>query len=156
MSASQRVSVTLDRPGAALTLSKSEAFTAVLAAAVAVDGVLRTEEDRRLREVLATTRWMLGLREDAVAAAARRGFDLMAAHGLPAVLKTSADAIAPDMRATTFALAVDLVLADGRLGSRENTFIDQLQTALQIDGDLAGKIVDVLLIKNRASGQPDV
>lgn len=52
--------------------------------------------------------------------------------------------------------AVDLVLADGRLGSREDTFIDQLQTALQIEGDLARKILDVLLIKNRVSGRPDV
>jgi hypothetical protein len=71
-------------------------------------------------------------------------------------MKASADAIPSDMRATTFALAVDLVLADGRLGSRESTFIDQLQTALQIEGTLARKILDVLLIKNRASGRPDV
>jgi len=147
---------TLDRPTAALTLSQSEAFAAVLAAAVAVDGVLGTEEDRRLKDVLATTRWALGLSEVAVGGAAKRGFDLTAAHGLPAVLKASADAIAPDMRATTFALAVDLVLADGRLGSRENTFIDQLQSALQIEGDLARRIVDVLLVKNRASGPPDM
>ena len=66
------------------------------------------------------------------------------------------DAIPPDLRATTFALAVDLTLADGRLGSSETAFIDQLQTALQIEGELARRIFDVLLIKNRASGPPDV
>lgn len=146
---------TRDRQGAALTLSQSEAFTVVLAAAVVVDGVLGIEEDRRLKEMLATTRWVVGLGEQAVGEAAKRGLDLIAAHGLPAVLKASADAIAPEMRATTFALAVDLVLADGRFGSRENTFIDHLQTALQIESDLARKILDVLLIKNRASGQPE-
>jgi uncharacterized tellurite resistance protein B-like protein len=147
---------TSDRPPAALTLSQAEAAAVVLAAAVAVDGVLGTEEERRLKDVLATTRWALGLSEAAVDGAAKRGFDLIAAHGLPAVLKASADALAPDMRATIFALAVDLVLADGRLGSRENAFIDQMQTALQIQEALARKIVDVLLIKNRASGRPDV
>jgi hypothetical protein len=48
------------------------------------------------------------------------------------------------------------VLADGRLGSRESAFIDQLQAALQIEHILARKVLDVLLIKNRASGRPDV
>jgi hypothetical protein len=59
------------------------------------------------------------------------------------------------LQATTFALAVDLVLADGRLGSRESTFIDQLRAALRLDGEAARTILDVLLVKNRASGRPD-
>ena len=147
---------TLDNPVAALRLSQSEAIVAVLAGAVAVDGVVGSEENRRLGEVLASTRWVLGLSEDRVAGAAKRGRDLIATHGLPAVLEASADAIPPDLRPTMFALAVDLVLADGCLGSPENSFIDHLQGALQIDGELSRKIVDVLLIKNRASGRPDV
>lgn len=59
-------------PVAALTLSQSEAIVAVLAAALTVDGVLETEEDRRLNEVLATTRWTLRLSERAVAGAAKK------------------------------------------------------------------------------------
>ena len=51
---------------------------------------------------------------------------------------------------------MDLVLADGRLDDRESALVDTLQSALQIDGDLACRIVDVLLIKNRASGRPDL
>jgi hypothetical protein len=146
---------TLDRPTAALMLSPSEAIVAVLAAAIAADGIIGIAEARRLEGVLGTMRWVLGLGQDAVAGAARRGVHLLAAHGVPAVLKTSAESIPPDLRATTFALAVDLVLADGRLGSSENAFIEQLQTALRIEGTLASKIVHVLLLKNRASGPPD-
>jgi len=146
----------LDRPVTALTLSQSEAIVTVLVGAVTVDGVLRAEEARRLNDVLATSRWMLGIGTGAAARAAKQGLDLIASHGLPAVLNASTDAIPPDLRATTFALAVDLVLADGRLGTRENTFIDDLQTALQIEGELARKILDVLLIKNRTSGRPEV
>ncbi|MBI3046694.1 MAG: hypothetical protein HYY76_00130 [Acidobacteria bacterium] len=129
---------------------------AILVAGVAVDGVLGAEEARRLSEVLATTRWAIGLGEEAVAAVTKRGLDLIAEHGLRAVLRAGADAIPDEFRATTFALAIDVVLADGRLGSRENTFIDQLQSALQVEADLARKITEVLLIKNRASGRPDV
>ena len=148
---------TLERPVMRLMpLSQADAIVALLAGAVAVDGVVGIEETRRLNEVLATTRWRMGLGEEAVAGAAKQGLDLIATYGLPSVLKASADAIPPDLRATTFAVAVDLVLADGRLGNRESTFIDQLQTALQIEGKLARKILDVLLIKNRTSGRPDV
>lgn len=139
-----------------MPLSQADAIVALLAGAVAADGVVGTEETRRLNEVLATARWRIGLGEESVAGAAKQGLNLIATHGLPSVLKASADAIPPDLRATTFAVAVDLVLADGRLGNRESTFIDRLQTALQIEGKLARKIVDVLLIKNRASGHPDV
>ena len=147
---------TLHRHAAALTLSQSEAILAVLASAVAVDGMLGTEEVRTLEQVLATARWSLGLTEQAVAAAAQQGREVIAKHGLPAVLSASADAIPRDLHPTIFALAVDLALADGRLGSQEATFIDHLQAALHIDGRLARKILDVLVIKNRASGRPDI
>jgi hypothetical protein len=44
----------------------------------------------------------------------------------------------------------------GQQGSSECTLIDHLQRAFGIEGELARKIVDVLLIKNRAGGQPDL
>ena len=138
-----------------MPLSHADAIVALLAGAVAIDGVVGTEETRRLNELVATTRWRLGLGEEAVAVAAKQGLDLIATHGLPSVMKASADVIPPDLRDTPFALAVDLVLADGRLGNRESTFIDQLPTAPQIEAELARKILALLLIKNRSTGPPD-
>jgi hypothetical protein len=60
-----------------------------------------------------------------------------------------------ELRPTTFALATDLALADGRLGIRESALLDELQRVLGITNELARKITEVLLIKNRASGRPD-
>jgi tellurite resistance protein len=139
-----------------LKLSRSEAVVAVLVGCAAVDGVLRAEEADRLNEVLASSRWILESGVEAAAGVTTRALNLITDHGLPAVLTACAEAIPAELRATTFALAIDLTLADGRLGSRENTLIDQLQRALRIDGDLARKIIEVLLIKNRASGRPDI
>ena len=141
---------------APLTLSHSEAVVAVLVGCVAADGVLRAEEAGRLNETLSSTRWALGTGVEATAGATTRAIILIAEHGLPAVLGACARAIPVEWHATAFALAMDLVLADGRLGNRENACVDTLQRALEIDGDLARKIVDVLLIKNRASGRPDL
>ena len=138
-----------------LKLSRSDAVVAVLVGCAAVDGVLRAEEAGRLNEVLTSSRWILESGVEATAGVTTRALNLITDHGLPAVLAACADAIPAELRATTFALAIDLTLADGRLGSRENTLIDQLQRALRIDGDVARKIIEVLLIKNRASGRPD-
>lgn len=139
-----------------LRLSRSDAVVAVLVGCAAVDGVLRAEEAGRLNEVLTSSRWILESGVEATAGATTRALNLITDHGLPAVLTACGEAIPAELRATTFALAIDLTLADGRLGSRENALIDQLQRALRIDADLARKIIEVLLIKNRASGRPDV
>jgi tellurite resistance protein len=139
-----------------LELSPAEAVVTVLVGSAAVDGVLRAEEASRLNEIFASNRWIFEVGAEATAGLRARAINLIADHGLPAVLTACADAIPADLRPTTFALAVDLALADGRLGSRENTLIDQLHRALRIDDGLARKIVDVLLIKNRASGRPDL
>ena len=152
MSGSDHARLQHDAP---LTLSRSEAVVAVLVGCVAADGVLRAEEAGRLNEALSSTRWALGTGVEATAGGTTRAISLIAEHGLPAVFSACAKAISVEWHATTFALAMDLVLADGRLGDRESACVDTLQSALQIDGDLARTIVDVLLIKNRASGRPD-
>jgi hypothetical protein len=96
-----------------------------------------------------------GHRIEATTAATGRALNLLADHGLPAVLSACAEAIPGDLRAT-FALAVDLALADGRLRTRDSAQIDQLQGTLRIERELARNIVDVLLIKNRANVAPDL
>ena len=141
---------------ASTPLSLSEAVVTVLVGCVAVDGVLKAEEASRLSEALSSTRWVLGTGAVATADVTKRAINLLTERGLPAVLGACAKAIPATLHATTFALAMDLVLADGRLGDRENTVVDQLQGALQIDEHLARKIIEVLLIKNRASGRPDL
>ena len=129
---------------------------AVLVGAATADGILRRDENSRLTELLGSSRFGLGIGIEATTAATTRALNLLADHGLAAVLSACAEAIPPDLRATAFALAVDLALADGRLGSRESALIDQLQGALRIEGELARTIIEVLLIKNRASGAPDL
>lgn len=139
-----------------LRLSRSDAVVAVLVGAAAADGILRSEENSRLTELLGSSRCGLGVGIEATAAATSRALNLLADHGLPAVLSACAEAIPAHLLATTFALAVDVALADGRLGTRESALIDQLQSTLRIEGELARKIIDVLLIKNRGGGAPDV
>jgi hypothetical protein len=69
-------------------------------------------------------------------------------HGIPSAVQAAAAIIPKELRATTFAVAIDLMLSDGRLSPKEESFADELRTLLNVERDTAATIVDVLLTKN--------
>lgn len=138
-------------PAEPLALPVPDAIAAILVASVAADGDLNAEEAIRMNSILSTTRVLRQAGDGSTQRLAERAIGLLTDHGLPAVLTACAKAIPADLRPTTFALAVDVVLADGRIGPREKTFIDELQAVLCVDDATALKIVDVLLIKNHTA-----
>lgn len=129
-------------------LPVADAIAAVLVASVAADGDLSAEEAVRMNSILSTARVLRQAGDASMQGLAERAVRLLTDYGLPAVLTACAKVIPADLRPTTFALATDLVLADGRIGDREKTFVDQLQAVLRVDDATALKIVEVLLIKN--------
>jgi hypothetical protein len=74
--------------------------------------------------------------------------DRIKQRGTDHVLREAAATIPKELAVTTFALAVDLMLSDGRLTENEQRFADELRTMLNIDREMGGRIVDVLTIKN--------
>ena len=126
-----------------------EAIASLLVAAIAVDGAVGADEAIRIDDVLSTSRLLRQGGNGSTQALANRAIVLLTEYGLPAVLTGCAKVIPSDLRATAFALATDLTLADGRIGDREKAYLDELQGVLQIDDATAEKIVEVLLIKNR-------
>lgn len=127
----------------------AEAMASLLVAAVAVDGMVSTEEAARMGGLLGTSKVFRQAGNGSTQALANRAIALLTEYGLPAILTGCAKVIPADLRPTAFALATDLALADGRIGDREKAFIDELQVVLNIDDDTAAKIIEVLLIKNR-------
>jgi uncharacterized tellurite resistance protein B-like protein len=50
-----------------------------------------------------------------------------------------------------FALVIELLLADGFLGEKEKEILEYLTDLLKIESELAQKIVEVMLIKNKGN-----
>lgn len=73
---------------------------------------------------------------------------LVEQHGAFAVLEAGARKIPRHVRPAAFALAADLVLADGKIEPSERRFLDRLAADLQLDSQTAGQIRDVMLVKN--------
>ena len=78
-----------------------------------------------------------------------RVLNVMKKQGPAALIESAKETLTPEMKETAFAVAADLVLADGVVEDTEKKFLDDLQKALEIKDDLALKIAEVLVIKNR-------
>jgi uncharacterized tellurite resistance protein B-like protein len=64
------------------------------------------------------------------------------------VIRAAAREIPARLRPAAFAVAADLVLADGKLERVERTFLQRLGQELRLDRDTTGRILAVMLIKN--------
>ena len=133
-----------------LTLSVHEAMAAILIASVSVDGALSVDESSRIQNLLSTSRLFKAASGTAGAGSVERAVTLLQERGVDSVLTACGEALPPELHATAFAVAVDVVLCDARVEAREKAYIDSLQGALGVDDATALKIVEVLLIKNRA------
>ena len=75
--------------------------------------------------------------------------DAIDAKSRPAVFSAAVKGLPSDLRDTVYALAADIVFADGRTEAEELTFLREIQTALEIPDDLATKVIEVVRIKNK-------
>lgn len=60
----------------------------------------------------------------------------------------AADALPAPLERTAFAIAVDVLLADGHLRTTELQFVEQLRRVLRIRQSFADAVVEVLRTKN--------
>jgi|CXWL01.1.fsa_nt_gi uncharacterized tellurite resistance protein B-like protein len=131
------------------TLTKQEAVAAVLLITVAADGNISSEE---VESVIAISNRMQLLRSqtaDQFNEMMRKLIGILQKQGYEFLLNKATEAMPADLKQTAFAVAADLMFADGFIEEKEKTVIEAIQRAMQIPDDLALKIVEVLQIKNR-------
>lgn len=129
-------------------LDVDEAIIALVVAAMDASGHVSPEEGARAHHLVWSMRRFRSKAPDAVGRRIERVKSLIEDHGAQAVIERAARAIPPRLRAATFAVAADLVLADARMERLERRFLDRLASDLRLDRDEAGDIVDVMLVKN--------
>jgi len=132
----------------ALTLR--EAAVTILAAAVASDGTFAPAEGARLNSLLSSMRLYSQVPPEHLRHLIDNALQLATQSTSEDLLAACAFVIPDELRASIFALAVELVFADGTIAEREKQFVDTLQAVLGIDDETAMKIVEVLLIKSKA------
>jgi hypothetical protein len=135
--------------GGSKELTKPEAFTGVLMSAVASDGHISNEESQGLCTILGRMRMFDNWTNEKFNAMINRLLGMLKREGPEEVLSRCSTVLPEELKETAFANACDLLLADGGIEDAERVFLDSLQRKLEINGDQALTIVEVMIIKNR-------
>jgi len=134
--------------GSAKDLSAQEAFVALLMASARADGSVSAHEANRIEHVVAGMTLFRGHSHERLQKAFTMAAERIKEHGVASVVQAAAAIVPKELGATTFAVAIDLMLSDGRLSPKEEGFADELRTLLNVERERAATIVDVLLMKN--------
>ncbi len=130
-------------------LTAQESFIGVALTAVAADGVITPEEAQGLFTALYRMKMFKGTSDSQTKAMFDRVLNTMKKQGAGALIAAAKETLDPEQKETAFAMAADLMLADGVVDDEEKKLLDDLQKALEIKDDLALKIAEVMVIKNR-------
>lgn len=130
-------------------LKPEEAFAAVALVAIAADGYLSDQEGRDMTNVLSRMKLFQSYSGDVMHRMFDKLLSLLKLHGPSVLIDLAKTSLPPDLRETAFAIATDLVLSDGTVTAQEQAFLDDLYRILEIPGDTALQIVQVMTIKNR-------
>ncbi|HEY8505407.1 MAG TPA: tellurite resistance TerB family protein, partial [Gemmataceae bacterium] len=128
---------------------KGESFAAILLGAVASDGHIADEEVRGLVTIMARMKMYENWTDEKFNSMLNRILGMIKREGVDKVIERASEGLPEALRETAFANACDLVLADGVVEDEEKEFLDKLQKRLEITGDTALDIVQVMIIKNR-------
>lgn len=130
-------------------LSKEEAFVAVSLVSVAADGVITEEEARGLFVQLYRMKMFSGYNDNQMSSMFNKLINIIKKKGMDSLVVMAKESLPEDMKATAFAVATDLALADGEIAEEEKMLLTKIQQSLGIPEDEAVKIIEVMLIKNK-------
>lgn len=130
-------------------LTEHEAFAAVVVGAVAADGNISDEEVAGANAIFARMKLYSDMPSDRFRKMIDRVFRLLKQNGAQGILPLAAPRLSAQLKETAFAVAADLVLADGTVEGEEKAYLDALKAAFGITDEMARAVVGVLVMKNR-------
>jgi tellurite resistance protein len=130
-------------------LTEAEGVAGIALCAIAADGVITEEEAAGLGTTLSRMNLYSGMSNRDVNKIFEKLIKVVRGQGVEQLMTLSATAITPGLRPTAFAIATDLLMADGNVAPEEKRFLEKIQKSLDVNDDLAVKIVEVIAIKNK-------
>jgi uncharacterized tellurite resistance protein B-like protein len=139
-----------NRSPSAADFDPCEALAAIIVGAARADGSILPCEADRVEHTLSTLPIFRGHSAEALRAVVDRVVLAMRNADASSVIARAAESLSPNLRGTVFVIAVDVLLADGRLREPERQFMEELRRLLQVRRSFAHKVLDVLRTKNFA------
>ncbi|MBD2522664.1 tellurite resistance TerB family protein [Nostoc sp. FACHB-133] len=130
-------------------LNSAEAFAVIVLAATASDGYLSVEQANSITFVLSRMKLFTGYPHEMMNRLFDQILGILKGDGFNALFDAAKDSLSQDLREVAFAVATDLVLAEGVVAEEEKSFLNDLYQALGVSREIALQIMQVILIKNR-------
>ena len=131
-------------------LNAQEAFAGIALAMAGADGSIAESEWEGIVNYIRRLRLYDNYSGPAFDKMFDKIFRILRNEGPSALVSASVAGLPEDLKLTAFACAVDIALADGVVEEEEKQVINQLAEALQISEQIAVRIIEVLIIKNKA------
>ena len=132
-----------------IALGPAEGFAAIMLLVVSADGYLADDEVRLLNVTLSRMKLFRSYSEDVM----RRMFDnlcgILRREGGKILFDAAIATLPHDLYDTTFAIATDLVLADGEVTQEEEDLLGSLCRSLELEDNLVNQVIQVMIIKNK-------
>ncbi|MGF1493594.1 MAG: tellurite resistance TerB family protein [Microcoleaceae cyanobacterium] len=136
-------------PSQTIELTPAEAFAAIALITVAADGIIASGESGALRTTLARMQLFNNYSADEKTKMLDKLLDQIKTHGCDVLLQSATGKLPVELKETVFAVATDIALSDGELADEEERILDSLYNSLGLSEEMATKIIDVMLIKNK-------
>jgi len=137
---------TIPHEKTSLVLTPSQALMAISVLAVMVDKDLSEPDKQTLFSHL--IRLFSSYSSEEFKSLFQGVFSLLKKYSTSEVFTAAKKTLTPSLRQTAFAIATDLVLADGWMSPGERNLLFQLWHSLEIPDHIGEKILEVMLIKN--------
>jgi tellurite resistance protein len=128
--------------------SVPQAFYCILLSAAAGDGAISHEAQEELLALAHRSRALKTLSGEEMFQVNAAVVERLLREG-DRTLREACAALPPDMRASAFAHALDIVLSDGDLSEHESKFLNTLMAHLELDVTDVRAIADVIIMKNK-------
>jgi hypothetical protein len=132
-----------------VSFSPAEAFAAITLATVAADGYLSDDEIGVMMASLTRMELFRSYSSDVMGRLFDKLCGITKRHGSDVLLKNAIASLPHHLHDTAFAVATDLVLADGEVTEEEEDLLQHLYSYLDIPDQKAKMIIDAMIIKNK-------
>ena len=128
--------------------SEFEAWVGILYSRISADNKITDSETATLSRVLSSKQKFIGID---IAPLYRKSFNVRTELGQLKYISACCELIKEEDKETVFALALEVLLADGTLEKEEKNVIEVLSNQLKIEKEMTSKIIEVIFLKNRGN-----
>lgn len=130
-------------------LNPAEGFAVIVLIATASDGYLSVEQANSIISVLSRIKLFKSYPHEMMNKLFDKILEILRGDGFNTLFNIAKESLSQDLREAAFAVATDLVLAEGIVVEEEKNFLNDLYQALGVSSEIAIPIMQVILIKNR-------